>query len=141
MRSYLRRIGGLAIFGAVLLLAQDWQKETTLPGVDLAGMAAAKVATALRLMRGYDCSCGCGMKVAECRIKDPGCAYSKGLAGALVEAVKGGKNDADALAAAKASKYGAAPAAPKLLEDPIPITTAGSPVEGPANAAVTLVEW
>jgi len=141
MRFDLRRIGGLAIFGAALLVAQDWQKETNLPGIDLAGMAAAKVATALRLMRGYDCTCGCGMKVAECRIKDPGCAYSKGLGTALAGAVKAGKNDADALAAAKASKYGAAPAPPKLLDDPIPINTAGSPVEGPANAPVTLVEW
>src|SRR4051794_33222908 len=122
MRFTLRRIGGLGLFGVALLLAQDWKTATTLPAVDLTGLAAAKVTTALRLLRDYDCTCGCGMKVAECRVKDPGCAYSKGLAAAMVGALKSGKKDADALAAAKASKFGAAPEPAKLLGDPIPIS-------------------
>jgi len=104
-------------------------------------LAAAKVATALRLLRDYDCTCGCGMKVAECRVKDPSCAYSKVLATTLVGAIKSGKKEADALAAAKASKFGTPPAPPKLLGDPIPISIAGSPVKGPQDARVTLVEW
>src|SRR4051794_37556300 len=95
----LRRIGGLGLFAVALLIAQDWKTATTLPAVDLTGIAAAKVATALRLLRDYDCTCGCGMKVAECRIKDPNCAYSKGIATALVGAIRSGKKDADALAA------------------------------------------
>ena len=137
----LRRIGGLGLFAVALLIAQDWKTATTLPAVDFTGMAAAKAATALRLLRAYDCTCGCGMKVAECRIKDPSCAYSKGIATALVGAIRSGNNDADALAAAKASKFGTAPAPPKLLEAPVPISIAGSPVKGPQDAPVTLVEW
>jgi protein-disulfide isomerase len=137
----LRRIGGLGLFAVALLIAQDWKTATTLPAVDLTGMAAAKVATALRLVREYDCTCGCGMKVAECRIKDPNCAYSKSLAGVLVGAIRSGKQATDALAAAKASKFGTAPAPPKLLGDPVPISIAGSPVKGPQDARVTLVEW
>src|SRR5947199_3368453 len=96
----LRRVGGLGLLGVALLIAQDWKTATTLPAVDLTGMAAAKVATALRLLRNYDCTCGCGMKVAECRMKDPSCAYSKVLATALVGAIKTGKSEADAIAAA-----------------------------------------
>src|SRR3954447_2728944 len=137
----LRRIGGLGLFAVALLIAQDWKTATTLPAVDLTGMAAAKVATALRLLRDYDCTCGCGMKVAECRIKDPNCAYSKGIATALVGAIRSGKKDADALAAAKASKFGTPPPPPKLLGDPVPISIAGSPAKGPQDAPVTLVEW
>src|SRR3954451_24052109 len=137
----LRRIGGLGLFGVALLLAQDWKTATSLPAVDLTGMAAAKVATALRLLRGYECPGGCGMKVAECRVKDPSCAYSKSLATVLVGAIKSGKKDVDAIAAAKASKFGTAPAPPKLLGDPIPISIAGSPSMGPQDAPVTLVEW
>jgi protein-disulfide isomerase len=137
----LRRIGVLGLIGVALLLAQDWKTATTLPAVDLTGMAPAKVATALRLLRDYDCTCGCGMKVAECRVKDPSCAYSKGISAALVGALKSGKKEADALAAARASKFGTAPAPPKLLGDPIAISIAGSPSMGPQDAPVTLVEW
>ena len=128
MSVTLRRIGGLGLFAVALLIAQDWKTATTLPAVDLTGMAAVKVATALRLLRDYDCTCGCGMKVAECRVKDPSCAYSKSLAGVLVGAHQERQERTDALAAAKASKFGTAPAPPKLLGDPVPISIAGSPV-------------
>jgi protein-disulfide isomerase len=135
------RIAGLLLACAALIVAQDWKTATTLNGVDLAGLSAAKVADALRLLRGYDCTCGCNMKVAQCRVEDPGCSYSKGLSGAIVGSIRAGGKDADALAAAKASKYGAAPAPPKLLEDPVQITTAGSPSVGPDKAPVTLIEF
>src|SRR5690348_5711562 len=107
------RIAGLLLACAALIVAQDWKAATTLNGVDLAGLSAAKTADALRLLRAYDCTCGCGMKVAQCRVVDPGCSYSKGLSAAIVGALRAGKKDADALAAAKTSKYGAAPAPPK----------------------------
>jgi protein-disulfide isomerase len=131
----------LLLAGAALVVAADWKAATTLPGVDLAGLPAGKTASALRLLRDYDCTCGCGMKVAQCRVEDPACTYSKSLASTIVNALRAGKKDAAALAEAKASKYGKAPTPPKLLDDPVPVATAGSPSLGPENAAITLVEF
>jgi len=128
------------LLGAVLLFAQDWKTATTLPSVDLEGLTPAKKATALKLLRNRDCSCGCGMKVAQCRIEDPGCTYSRGLSSVMIAALKEGKSDAAVLAAAESSKF-AHPPEHKLLDDPVNIPTAGAPVLGPANARITLVEF
>lgn len=126
--------------GAVLLLAQEWQTVTDLAGVDFGGLTSASKAIALKALRTQGCSCGCDMKVAECRVKDPNCSYSRGLASVTVGAIKTGKTEAAAIAESKASKFGSRPA-PKLLEDPVPIPTLGSPVTGPATAPITLVEF
>ena len=126
--------------GAVLLLAQEWQTVTELAGVDLSGLTSARKTAALKALRAQGCSCGCDMKVAECRVKDPNCSYSRGLASVTVAAIKAGKSEAAAIAESKASKFGSRPA-PKLLEDPVPIPTLGAPATGPANARITLVEF
>jgi protein-disulfide isomerase len=136
-----RYLAALGLSTAVLLLAQDWKTLTELPGVDLSGVTGAKKAAALRLLRNHDCTCGCGMKVAQCRVQDPGCSWSKGLAAAMVGALKAGKGDNEAIAAANESRWGHAPAPPKLLEDPVAIPTAGSPETGAKDARVTLVEF
>src|SRR5207237_1145941 len=112
---------------AALLCAQDWQNSTSLPAVDLGGLTPAQKNTALKLLRENDCACGCGMKIAECRVKDPNCSYSRGLASVIVDTIKQGKSGADAVAAAKASKFGHAPDHSKLLEDPVKIPVADSP--------------
>jgi len=128
------------LLGAVLLFAQNWKTATSLPSVDLDGLTPAKKASALKLLRNRDCSCGCNMKVAECRVEDPGCTYSRGLAGVMIAALKEGKSESAALAAAESSKF-AHPPEHKLLDDPVSIPTAGAPVIGPANAKITLVEF
>ena len=133
-------LSGTLLGGAALLLAQEWQTVTNLAGVDLAGLTPAKKTLALKALREQDCSCGCEMKVAECRVKDPNCSFSRGLAGITVGAIKAGKTTPAAIAESKASKFGSRPA-PKLLDDPVPIPTLGSPVTGPANAKITLVEF
>lgn len=135
------RTAGLLLAACALIGAQTWKTATTLPGVDLAGLSPQRTAQALRLLRGYDCTCGCNMKVAQCRVEDPACSYSKSLASIIMGALRAGKTDTEALAAARASKYGTAPAPPKLLDDPVPVATAGSPAVGPENAPVTLVEF
>jgi len=137
-RAYL--LPALLLAGSLVLIGQDWQTETALPGVDFAGLTPTLKQRALHAMRGYDCSCGCGMKVAECRIKDPNCAFSRGLSSTLIDSIRAGKSEASALADAKASKFGHR-AEPKLLDDPVPIPTLGSPVMGAANARITLVEF
>ena len=45
------------------------------------------------------------MKVAECRVKDPNCSWSKGLAAAMGGAIRAGKDENGAIEAAKASKW------------------------------------
>jgi protein-disulfide isomerase len=136
-----RRLACLIAATAALLFAEDWKTVTTLPMVDMKGLTPARANTALRIMRNYDCSCGCGMKVAQCRIEDPGCSYSKGLAAATVEAVRAGNGEQAVLAAVSATNWAKGPEPPKLLGDPVSIPTAGSPVRGPASARVTLVEF
>jgi protein-disulfide isomerase len=126
--------------GAALLFAQEWQTVTNLAGVDFTGLTVAKKTAALNALRKQECSCGCEMKVAECRVKDPNCSFSRGLASVTVGAIKAGKTETAAIAESKASKFGSRPA-PKLLEDPVPIPTLGSPVTGAANARITLVEF
>jgi protein-disulfide isomerase len=108
--------------------------------VDFSGLTPAGKTRALHALRTQGCSCGCDMKVAECRVKDPNCSFSRGLASVTVAAIKAGKTESAAIAESKASKFGSRPA-PKLLEDPVPIPTLGSPVMGPANAPITLVEF
>jgi protein-disulfide isomerase len=136
------RIGVTAgVICVALLCAQDWQNLTSLPAVDLDGLTAAKKATALKLLRENGCSCGCGMKIAECRVKDPNCGYSRGLASVIVDSVKQGKNSADTLAAVKASKWSKVPDHSKTLEDPVKIPIGGAPMIGPQNASLTLVEF
>jgi protein-disulfide isomerase len=135
-----RRIAVLLFIFACFGLADDWQTATNLPGIDLSGLTAAQKASVLRVMRAQGCSCGCDMRMAECRVKDPSCAYSKGMAGVVIEAIKAGKTEQQAFDAAKTSKWGHVPE-PKLLDDPVTIPVSGSPVLGPANAKIVLVEF
>jgi protein-disulfide isomerase len=125
------------------LVGQDAGKQDALPGVDFTGLTAAQKTTALKLVREQGCSCGCGMKVAECRVKDPSCTYSRGLAATMIDALKKGESEQDAIAAAAKSQFAQPPPGQsnKLLEDPVKIPVNGAPVLGPANAPITLIEF
>jgi len=137
-----QKIVGLCFAGAVLLFGQDWTTATSLPKVDLSGLTPAQTTRALKLLRQEDCSCRCGMKVAECRMKDPSCAYSRGMAEVTIAAIRQGKTDQQALAAVAASDIGKGPADhSKLLEDAVKIPVTNAPVRGASNAAITLVEF
>ncbi len=138
----IQRIAGLLILGGLLLFAQDWTTATSLPNVDLSGLTPAQTAKVLKLLRSNDCTCHCGMKMAECRMKDPSCSYSKGVAAAIVDAIRHGKSESEALAAAAATQWGKGPADhSKPLEDPVAIPAGDAPVRGVGNARVTLVEF
>ena len=135
------RLTGLALLAAVLLFGQEaWQTITNLPGVDFTGLSPARQASALKALREHSCPCGCDMKIAECRVKDPGCSYSKGMSATLIESLKAGKTTTEAIKAAEDSRWGHI-APTKLLEDPVTIPVAAAPVTGPANARITLVEF
>lgn len=94
----------------------------------------------MKVLREHDCSCGCSMKLAECRIADPGCGYSTGLAAVIIESIKAGKTESEAWETASASKWARTQPA-RLLEDPVSIPVAGAPSRGPQKAPVTLVEF
>jgi protein-disulfide isomerase len=127
-------------FAAVNMQAQDWQTAATFPGIDFTGLSAAQKASVLRVMRAQGCSCGCDMRMAECRVKDPTCSYSKGMTEVVVDAIKAGKTEQQAFDAAKASRWGHLPQA-KLLDDPVAIPIARAPAIGPADAKITIVEF
>jgi len=95
----------------------DWKTMVNVPGVDFSGLTPVKARALRRLLRTHNCTCGCSMKVAECRVKDTPCAWSKGVAAAMGDALRAGKNENDAIEVAKASKWGQGPQQPKLLED------------------------
>src|ERR1035438_9070163 len=84
-------IVGLVLGGAALLWAQDWQTATDLAGVDLTGLTPEKKTIALKALRTQACTCGCAMKVAQCRVEDPHCAFSRGLASITLRASQHGK--------------------------------------------------
>jgi protein-disulfide isomerase len=130
----------LCALTATLLFAQDWQTSQTLPTVDFTGLTSAQKALALKVLRTNGCPCGCEMKMAECRTKDPNCSNSKALAAIVVAAVKKGANEAAVLTAVDASPL-MHRAPPKLLEDPVVIPVDGAPFIGPKDARVTLIEF
>lgn len=140
MKSLFLRLAGLCLLAACMVLAQDWKKADSLPGIDFGNLTTAQKATALKILREHGCSCGCSMKLAECRMVDPNCSYSKGLAAAIIDALRQGKSEADAIAAADATKWAHVKPS-KLLDDPVSIPTAGAPSIGPQNAPITLVEF
>jgi len=118
--------------------AQDpvWMKMAELPNFDLSGLTPAQKQTALKIAREHNCTCGCPMKIAQCRVEDPKCSTSKALSVKLIKGVREGKS-ADEIG--KGLAAGAGPAA--LLDEPVRLVTEGAPAKGPKDARVILVEF
>ncbi len=117
---------------------ESWKTSENLGNVDLSNLSAVEKRAVLKLLREQDCSCQCGMKTAECIIKDPNCSYSRALAGIAIKGVKEGKTLIEISKLMDASPKAKRP---KLLEDPVSIPVAGAPERGPADARITLVEF
>jgi protein-disulfide isomerase len=121
-----------------LCVAQiPWKNASALPGVDLAGLSSSQRESALQILRAESCTCGCSMKIAECRINDPGCISSRRLAHVVVTMASAGKSKESVRE--ELLRFAKAPE--NLLDDPVKIATDGDPVRGPANAKVTIVEF
>jgi protein-disulfide isomerase len=115
-----------------------WQTSDKLGAIDLSALSPAQKQAVLKLAREQDCSCLCGMKVAECVQRDPNCTYSKALVALAIKSVQEGKSLVEI-----SKLMDASPKAhrPKLLEDPVTIPVSGSPTRGPHDARITLVEF
>jgi len=64
-------------------------RATELPGVDFSGLTPEQKKAALRRMNSENCTCGCKLTVAQCRINDETCATSKKLAAQIVSEIRG----------------------------------------------------
>ena len=132
-----------AVFAAALVAQSptDWQVAADLPGVDMSSLTADQKTEVLKILRAQGCSCGCAMQLAECRIKDPACSFSLGLAQLAVKNVRDGKSEAEVIAALAASPLSKGPAKRPILEAPVTIATDGAPAKGPDHPRITLVEF
>jgi thiol-disulfide isomerase/thioredoxin len=58
----------------------DAAQATSIPGIDLTTIPAARRGDLLRKLNDESCTCGCGLSVAKCRIDDPTCGISLPIA-------------------------------------------------------------
>jgi len=136
-------LAALAVFGGLTLAAPaDWTAATELPNVDFTGLSSAQKELALKILRGESCTCGCNMKLAECRIVDPPCGDSRALAAIVVEGVRNHRTADqihEALVTSPIAKMRASQN--RVLGDPVNVDTAGAPMRGPSGARITIVEF
>ena len=135
---------GLALTVTLLALAPafcqapaTWQSVTEFPGLDQSSLSAEQKRTLLDLLRAEGCYCGCTLHIAECRVKDPRCSRSRGLAAMVARELGEGKT----AAAIRADLERRMKEAPPVLDEAVKIPIDGAPVKGPANAKITIVEF
>jgi thiol-disulfide isomerase/thioredoxin len=68
-------------------LLENAAQATSIPGVDLTKLTSAKRTEAIKALNADDCTCGCGLTLAACRINDPTCSVSLPLAQKMVEKI------------------------------------------------------
>jgi hypothetical protein len=66
---------------------QNAAQATSIPGVDLTKLSPALRTQAIKALNADDCTCGCGLTLAECRINDPTCDISLPVARAMVDKI------------------------------------------------------
>lgn len=114
-----------------------WKTVREFPNLDWHNLTGARKEAALNFLRTDKCACGCTMKLAECRMKDPNCSMSRKLTNAAVK----GFIENESVAQIRLDLKKLAAEAPPPFEDPVKLSIDGDPVVGPANARVTIVEF
>lgn len=66
------------------IFLKNASRAAELPGVSFAGLSPDQRRQALKHMNSHNCTCGCGLTLAECRINDTACATSRELANKFV---------------------------------------------------------
>src|SRR5262245_2899356 len=110
--------------------------------IDWTGLSESQKKTALKVMNASGCNCGCKMTVASCRVSDENCRRSLIFARTIIDALREGKPEAEVVRVLKAKSDTFVEA--KLPEDSgvaYKIETGHSPVRGPKEAPVTIVEF
>ncbi len=118
----------------------DWKTVTDLPALDASGLSAAERVSLLRILREEGCSCNCKMKIAECRVKDPGCGDSRTLASIAAQELRAKRSPQQVRAALRDSDLARTRRA-SLFGEPVKLSLEGAPSLGPANARITIVEF
>jgi len=87
-----RYLAGLAVDAEVKrvddpskMSAEAVAQVKDIPGVDLSKIPSERRSDVLQALNSENCTCGCGLTVAKCRIDDPNCSTSAPLAKAIVE--------------------------------------------------------
>ena len=88
--------------GEIFLKHAD--RATMLPGVNTTKLTPEQRLVALHKFNAEECSCGCKLTLAQCRINDPACSLSKDRAAAIVAEIfaVGEKNKAETPASTSA---------------------------------------
>ncbi|HUJ21811.1 MAG TPA: thioredoxin domain-containing protein [Bryobacteraceae bacterium] len=116
---------------------ESWKTTKEFNGLDQSSLSAEQRRVLLELVRTSNCNCGCSMKIAECRVKDPRCGRSLSLAAMTARQLQEGKS-AESIRAELARRMSEAP---PMLDEAVKIPIDGAPSKGPADAKITLVEF
>jgi hypothetical protein len=65
-------------------LIKNAAQATKIPGIDLEKLSPANRKLVLQKLNADNCTCGCGLTLAACRINDPSCGVSLPIAQKLV---------------------------------------------------------
>jgi thiol-disulfide isomerase/thioredoxin len=91
----IRSLSGMTTDAAVRLVKDTGQVllanaayATEIPGVDLSVLTPPQKEAALKQLNTDHCTCGCNLTLAQCRINDPKCTISPGLAKRVVEQIR-----------------------------------------------------
>jgi thiol-disulfide isomerase/thioredoxin len=89
--------------GEIFLKHAD--RATMLPGINTTKLTPEQRLVALHRFNAEECTCGCKLTLAQCRINDPACGLSKDRAAAIIEEIyaAGEKNKAGKPASAPAT--------------------------------------
>lgn len=71
---------------------EDVAQLKEIPGIDLSKVPDAKRSEVLQALNSENCTCGCGLTVAKCRIDDPSCTVSPEVGKKIVDRIIGAKS-------------------------------------------------
>jgi hypothetical protein len=132
-----RSTGAAAVAGNI---PSDWILEKDIGATEsFAGLTPAQRFMALKVLNTKPCDCGCPHgSIAKCKKEDPGCPVAPKEIEIAAREAKAGKSYEEIYAAIKKPEAPAAPAQPTTAKV---MLASWTPVRGPKNAKVTILEF